>query len=150
MPDIERGIEAIIRKAMEEGAFDNLRGKGKPLNLNENPLVEPEWRLAFRMLQNEGFILPWMEKRNQIEEELTAARETLARAWEWRQEKLKRNQDSSYVEGEWMGAQARFREKAAELNKRIEDYNLEVPATIFQRGKVDVEKEIEGVADTTF
>jgi hypothetical protein len=28
MPDIERGVEAIIRNAMEEGAFDDLRGIG--------------------------------------------------------------------------------------------------------------------------
>jgi DnaJ family protein C protein 28 len=145
MPDIERGIEVIIRKAMEDGAFDNLRGKGKPLNLNENPLVEPEWRLAFSMLQNKGFLLPWMEKRNQIEEELTAARQTLARAWEWRQERGEKGQGSPFIEGEWGQAQERFHEKVAELNKRIEDYNLEVPATIFQRRKVDAEKEIEGV-----
>jgi DnaJ family protein C protein 28 len=149
MPDIERGIEAIIRKAMEEGAFDNLRGKGKPFNLNENPLVESEWRMAFSMLQNEGFLLPWMDKRNQIEEELTAARQALARAWEWRQEKLERNQASSFIEGEWAKAQARFREKITDLNKRIENYNLEVPATIFQRGMVDAEKEFEGLKDMT-
>ncbi len=147
MQDFERGIEATNRKAMEEGAFDNLRGKGKPLNLNQNPLVEPEWRLAFSMLQNEGFLLPWMDKRNQIEEELAAARKTLARAWEWRQEKLGGNQTSSFIEEEWGRAQESFREKVAELNKRIEDYNLEVPATIFQRGKVDTEKEIQGVKD---
>jgi hypothetical protein len=56
MANIERGIESIIRRAIEEGVFDNLRGKGKPHNLNENPLVEPEWCLAFSMLQNEGLI----------------------------------------------------------------------------------------------
>jgi DnaJ family protein C protein 28 len=145
MSDVERGIEAIIRKAMEEGAFDNLRGKGKPLNLNDNPLVEPEWRLAFSMLQNEGFLLPWMEKRNQIEEELATAQQTLARAWEWRQGKVEENQASPFIEVEWAQAQERFREKVAELNKCIEDYNLEVPATIFQRRRVDAEKEIEGV-----
>jgi DnaJ family protein C protein 28 len=143
MPDIERGVDAIIRKAMEEGAFDDLRGKGKPLNLNENPFLEPEWRLAFSMLQNEGFTLPWMEKRNDIENELVAARESLARAWAWRQEKMAGGLEVTFIEGEWEKAQARFREKVADLNKRIQNYNLEAPALVFQRAKIDVEKEIE-------
>jgi len=143
MPDIERGVEAIIRKAMEEGAFDDLRGKGKPLNLNENPCIEPGWRLAFRMLQNEGFTLPWMEKRNDIENDLTAAREFLARAWKWHDEKMAGGLEVTFIEREWDKAQARFREKVADLNKRIEGYNLEVPALVFQRAKIDVKKEIE-------
>lgn len=145
MPDIERGVEAIIRKAMEEGAFNDLRGKGKPLNLNENPLIEPEWRLAFGMLQNEGFIIPWMEKRNDIENELAAARHALARAWTWRQEKIEGGAGSPFIEAEWAKAQAGYREKIADLNKRIENYNLEVPALVFQRAKVNTEKEIEEI-----
>ena len=144
MPNIERGIEAIIRKAIEEGAFEDLHGKGKPLNLNENPLVEPEWRMAFSMLQNEGFILPWMEKRNNIEEDLATARKELARAWAWYQEKIESKQSSSMIESEWEKAQVRFREKVTDINQRIDDYNLEVPSTTFQRAKVDVVKEIEG------
>lgn len=145
MPHIQRGIEAIIRKAIEEGAFDDLHGKGKPLDLNGNPLVEPEWRLAFSMLQNEGFVLPWMEKRNDIEKELAAARQALARAWTWRREKMEGGSNSSFIDAEWESAQARFREKSANLNKRIANYNLEVPALVFQRAKVVVEKEIEEI-----
>jgi DnaJ family protein C protein 28 len=145
MPDIERGVEAIIRKAMAEGAFDDLRGKGKPLDLNENPLVEPEWRMAFSLLQNEGFVLPWMEKRNGIENELAAAIQALARAWAWRREKMEAGSGAPFIQAEWEKAQARFRQKVADLNKRIKNYNLEVPALVFQRAKVDVDKEIEEI-----
>ena len=63
MTKIDRAIEKIIQNAIERGAFDNLRGKGKPLNLRENPLVAKEWRMAFSMLEQEGFALPWMEDR---------------------------------------------------------------------------------------
>lgn len=142
MPKIDRGIEAIIRKAMEEGAFEELKGKGKPLNLGENPLVEPEWRMAYSLLQNEGFVLPWMEKRNEIEEKLKTAREELKRAWMWRLEKIKSDQNSALIESEWGKAQLGFREIVEDLNKHIDDYNLEVPSTTFQRAKVDVENEI--------
>ena len=142
MPGRDRGVEAIIRKAMEEGAFDNLRGKGKPLNLDENPFADPEWRMAYNMLKNEGFALPWMEKRSQIEDELAAARGALARTWSWRQEKINAGQASAFVEEEWAKSLVRFRQKVADLNKRIEDYNLEVPSDIFQRKKIDVEREV--------
>ena len=142
MPGRDRGVEAIIRKAMEEGAFDNLRGKGKPLNLDENPFADPEWRMAYNMLKNEGFALAWMEKRSQIEDEMTAAREALARTWSWRQEKIDADQGSVFVEEEWAKSLMHFRQKVADLNKCIEDYNLEVPSDIFQRKRIDVEREV--------
>ena len=68
MSFLQRGVEEIIQKAIREGAFDNLKGKGKPLNLNENPFVDKEWHLAYRLLEQQGFALPWMEKRNEIEQ----------------------------------------------------------------------------------
>jgi DnaJ family protein C protein 28 len=142
MPGRDRAVEAIIRKAMEEGAFDNLRGKGKPLNLDENPFADPGWRMAYNMLKNEGFALPWMEKRSQIEDEVTAAREALARTWSWRQEKIDADQGSAFVEEEWTKSLMHFRQKVADLNKCIEDYNLEVPSDIFQRKRIDVEREV--------
>lgn len=143
MPGRDRAIETIIRKAMEEGAFDNLSGKGKPLNLDDNPYVDPEWRMAFSILNNEGFALPWMEKRSQIEEDPALAKESLARTWVWRQEKTDDGRASAFVEDEWTQALSRFRELAADLNARIEGYNLEVPSDIFQRKKIDVEGEVE-------
>ncbi|MEA3440806.1 MAG: DUF1992 domain-containing protein [Chloroflexota bacterium] len=55
------GIEEHIRRAMEEGKFDDLPGKGKPLRLDHNPHEDPQWRTAYRMLRNSGFTLPWIE-----------------------------------------------------------------------------------------
>ncbi len=37
MSNFDRIVEEKIRAAMEAGAFNNLPGKGKPLNLEENP-----------------------------------------------------------------------------------------------------------------
>ena len=44
--DFGRLIEEQLRKAREEGKFDNLRGHGQPLDLSENPFEDPTWRLA--------------------------------------------------------------------------------------------------------
>ena len=70
---------------MADGKFDNLPGKGKPLHLDEtNPHADPEWELAYRMLKESGYSLPWIETIREIEKDIEAARRDLQRAWKWR------------------------------------------------------------------
>jgi hypothetical protein len=47
-------VEAIIKEAMERGEFDNLPGKGKPLDLTEYFETPEEVRLANSVLKNAG------------------------------------------------------------------------------------------------
>jgi DnaJ family protein C protein 28 len=147
MSFLNRGVEQIIQKAIQEGAFDNLEGKGKPLNLNENPFVDKEWQLAYRLLEQQGFALPWMEKRNEIESGLKAARESLVRTWDWRARALEAGEPQASVEAEWGRAVERFREVVLKLNKLIDDYNLEVPSDIFFRVKIRFEAELTELKD---
>jgi DnaJ family protein C protein 28 len=142
MSFVERGVEAIIQKAIREGAFENLPGKGKPMDLKENPFVDKEWQLAFRMLEQQGFALPWMDKRNEIESALKAARDSLARTWSWRAHALEAGEPPASVEAEWRRAEGRFRETVEKLNKLIDDYNLEIPAQVFYREKINLEREL--------
>ncbi len=142
-------IEDQIRRAMEEGQFDNLPGKGKPLKLEENAFEDPAWRMAKKIMKDAGFSLPWIESLKEIEEGLETARASLRRAWTWRQEGLAAKQSYVYMQAEWQRAESAFREKIAALNKRIFSYNLEVPSPQFQRRTIDAErevKEIEGKA----
>jgi len=93
--------EEQIRRAMEEGQFDNLPGKGKPLNLDENPYEDPEWRMAHHILHNSGFSLPWIETRREIETNLEAARTSIKTTWDWRKTALEGKQPIAFVEAEW-------------------------------------------------
>lgn len=136
-------IEEQIRKAMEEGKFDDLPGRGKPMQLEENPYEDPDWRLANHILQTGGFSPPWLESRREIEGELEAAHANLLRAWSWRKSALAGNQSPVYVEAEWARAQALFREKVSALNKRIFDYNLQAPSDRFQILTVNIDRELE-------
>ena len=127
-------VEKKIREAMEQGEFDNLPGKGEPMDLSENPFEDPELRTVHRLLKNAGFAPAWIESRKEIEAELEQARATLSRA-----KKL-------YGEGgEWERVVKEFREKAADLNQRIKVYNLKTPSAAFQRSHIDVEAEINRV-----
>jgi DnaJ-like protein len=47
-------IEAIIKEAMERGEFDNLPGKGKPIDLTQYFETPEEIRLVNSVLKNAG------------------------------------------------------------------------------------------------
>ncbi len=146
-------IDEQIRQAMEDGQFDNLPGKGEPINLSMNPHEDPAWRLAFQALRSSGYTLPWIDKRRQIEADFTAAKESLARAWKWYQDAcVDEGLSPDFVEPEWQRSRAVFHQKIEEINERIFSYNLDVPSDQFQRRKIDVENEIHHIvseADVT-
>ena len=116
------GIDELIRKAIEEGKFNNLPGQGKPLRLDENPWEDPEWRMAYHILQANGFTLPWIEQRQAIEQDLEKARRTLVQAWRERQAA-----GSPQAEQRWQQALQTFEQSLNVINQQIRSYNLSVP-----------------------
>jgi len=135
-------IEEHIRRAMEEGQFENLPGKGKPLRLDDNPLEDPEWRMANHIMRNSGFSLPWIEKNREIEAALVTARETLARWWAWSQASTGEEYSARFVEEEWQRAVLKFRDEIHAINQQIVSYNLEAPSPQFQRQPLSAEREL--------
>jgi DnaJ family protein C protein 28 len=130
-------IDEHIRRAMEEGKFDNLPGKGKPLRLEDDSLEDPGWRTAHRMLRNAGYSLPWIETRKELEADHEQARADLRRAWEWRQSTPA---DDPMGKEEWARAVNRFRERVEALNKKIAVYNLEAPLDSFQMKRINADR----------
>ena len=137
-------VERKIREAMEQGEFDDLPGKGQPVDMSENPFADPELRMAHRLLRNAGFAPAWIEERKDIDAELESARTLLLRA-----SRIYRQTppvtDSPKMS--WQRCLGEFREQVAELNERIQAHNLQVPAAVFQRRQVDSEREIERVCN---
>ena len=41
-----------MREAIENGEFDNLPGKGEPIDLSENPFEDPDLRVVHRLQRN--------------------------------------------------------------------------------------------------
>ncbi|HXF47069.1 MAG TPA: DnaJ family domain-containing protein [Burkholderiaceae bacterium] len=54
-------VERRIAEAIARGEFDHLPGAGKPLALDDDPLVPDELRVAYRILKNAGFVPPELE-----------------------------------------------------------------------------------------
>jgi hypothetical protein len=131
-------VDELIRKAIEEGKFSNLQGEGKPLPLNDNPWEDPEWRMAYHVLQANGFTLPWIEKRQTIEKDHEAARRLLAQAWSKHQTGGALSEEQA-----WQQALQAFELQIRALNQKIRDYNLSVPLDRFQIRLVRVEQEVD-------
>jgi len=55
-PIFDQLAERRIREAQQNGAFDNLRGAGAPLVLDDDALVPEELRTAYRVLKNSGYV----------------------------------------------------------------------------------------------
>ncbi|MEN2993757.1 MAG: DnaJ family domain-containing protein [Thermodesulfovibrio sp.] len=66
MDIFEKIAEEKIREAMEQGVFDDLPNKGKPLNLEDLSFVPEDLRIAYKILKNAGCIPPEMEIRKEI------------------------------------------------------------------------------------
>ncbi|HLJ54819.1 MAG TPA: DUF1992 domain-containing protein [Chthonomonadaceae bacterium] len=64
-----RIAEGKILEAMEEGKFDNLPGKGKPIVFDEDPLTPPHLRMMNRILRNANVLPEWMQVYRDIEAE---------------------------------------------------------------------------------
>jgi hypothetical protein len=71
----EKIVEERIRRAFENGEFDELTGEGEPLALEDDSNVPEELRLAYKILKNAECLPPEIELRKEIEktEDLLAA-----------------------------------------------------------------------------
>jgi len=58
--------EERIRRAMEEGLFNDLEYKGKPIELKEDPFVPEDLKVVYRILKNAGFLPKEVELRKEI------------------------------------------------------------------------------------
>ncbi|MEM5790044.1 MAG: DnaJ family domain-containing protein [Syntrophobacteraceae bacterium] len=71
--------EEKIRRAMEEGEFDNLPGKGKPLKLEDDSHLPQDIRLTHKILKNANCLPPELALRKEIltiEEMLVEVKDT--------------------------------------------------------------------------
>ena len=140
MNRLESLAEKRLREAIENGEFDDLPGKGEPIDLRENPFEDPDLRTVHRLLRNAGFAPAWIEERKDIDAELAAAQTKLTRAWA-----LFGSGGKAPSEVEWERSVKEFREQVLELQQRIRIYNLKAPAAVFHRKHIDVEKILESI-----
>lgn len=72
--------ERKIKEAIDAGEFDNLPGKGQPLDLETNPFEDPQMRAVNRLLKNAKALPPWLQLEKDIDREIGLLAETKERA----------------------------------------------------------------------
>lgn len=61
-------VEDQIQKGMSEGLFDNLKGAGKPLNLDEYFNTPEDLRIGYSILKSGNIIPPEVEMLREIDD----------------------------------------------------------------------------------
>lgn len=63
---IQSIAERRIEESMAKGDFDDLPGRGRPLELEDDSHVPPELRMAYKVLCNAGCVPPELAERKKI------------------------------------------------------------------------------------
>lgn len=133
--DDENPIDKIIRQARESGAFDNLPGKGKPINWQDDSLVPEDQRMAQRVLRNNGFTLDFIALARELDEEFVAARAKLALA--------RRARAEGRLNAAGWQAVSDFQTQVRALNQRVIGYNMRVPSPRLERPTFSTDPDID-------
>lgn len=115
----ENPIDKIIREARAAGAFDNLPGKGKPIQWEDESAIPEDQRLAQRMLRGNGFTLDFIAVGRELDEDYAKLRAKLAQA---RRARAEGRLDAAG----WEAAVIMFQSQVRALNRRVIGYNMRV------------------------
>ncbi|MGD9211891.1 MAG: DUF1992 domain-containing protein [Desulfobacteraceae bacterium] len=66
-PGFEKIIEERIQKAQKRGDFDNLKGAGKPIHIENDLHIPQDLRLAHKILKNADCLPPEIELKKEIQ-----------------------------------------------------------------------------------
>jgi len=139
-------ISNRIEEAMRNGAFDNLRNKGKPLPNLRNPYVPEDQQMANDLLKNNGLAPQWISDRTTLLHALELFRMRLqAVALAYREEReeatspIVRNE----IRDRWAEQIERWQDEMDALNKRINVVNLQQPIVRLEIFKLRLDDELK-------
>ncbi|XP_066561906.1 dnaJ homolog subfamily C member 28 [Amia ocellicauda] len=135
---VERLVEDLIQESMSRGDFRNLSGAGRPLQkFSHNPYVDPMTHNLNRILIDNGYQPRWIVAQKEIRETLERLRaELLAARGRLGDPPLPAEQRC------WQQHRQAFAEELAQLNKKVDGFNLIVPLLSRQMVHFSVEKEL--------
>ncbi|XP_027070842.1 uncharacterized protein [Coffea arabica] len=136
--DIINVVEQRIWHSMEEGQFENLPGKGKPLDLSVNPHADPAEDTLYRILSKNGCAPEWVELNKEVRNRIAEWRAALRKAWSF-----KGGQDDD----KWTEGSEALKLQLQDINDKVFRYNLIVP---FGRQMFGLkwEKELDRLTET--
>lgn len=143
-------VEEQIREATERGDFDNLDGKGKPLNLEQNVFAGDK-ALAYSLLKNNHLAPPEIERGREIDADLARA-DGLLKTLRHRYATLRSKRgilsagDRRAYNVVRDNTAARYESALRAINSKILSLNITAPAAMHRR-MVDVEARLGAFAE---
>ena len=138
-------VSERIEEAMRAGHFDNLRGKGKPLDPAPEPHVPPEMQMANSLLRNNDLTPAWISDRSALLAEIDRFRARLRReagAWRSAGETAATPEARATHELRWQAQCAAWQEELRTLNRRIEGQNFKQPVSFLEIVKLRLADEL--------
>lgn len=136
-------IDELIQEGMANGHFDNLPGKGKPLNLNKNPYAA-DMELANELLKENDLPPVWILQRNEILAKMAKIRTDIVRQWAWHEREFRiAIADKGRLTIRWDDYCLKWKSEIGELNKAIDTFNLKRPFDHLEIFKLDLESELK-------
>jgi len=138
---LSKFIDSKIQRCIENGELDNLKGEGKPIDLE--PGVNSEYWMANKILKNAGFVPEWIDLKKEIQKEMEELDEKLEDYQEYlknlseRSDKTKGMKNIVNVYKRYKGE---YFQAIEDLNTKIKKYNTVVPIISLQKYYLDVEK----------
>jgi DnaJ homolog subfamily C member 28 len=133
----ESWIDQQIRQAQERGDFDNLRGKGQPLAQEDQNVLAfaPDDAMGLKLLKNNEALPAWIE----LNKEIAADRRACRRILDYYTAERDRQRRARFA--------ADYRRRVADLNAKIDQYNLIVPAQTVEQIRVRADLELRDADD---
>lgn len=141
-------VSKRIEEAMRRGEFDNLRGHGKPMPIDNDPFVPEEQQLVNRILKNNDLTPDWIADRKELFQGIDAWRAEFQRiAGEAHKAWLTATTDErrAQVQQRWEYWLAQWDHEIIEWNKRIGLFNLKQPIRHLEVYKLLLNEELQKV-----
>ncbi|MCE7988139.1 MAG: DUF1992 domain-containing protein [Caldilinea sp. CFX5] len=138
-------ISHRIDEAMRNGAFDNLRNKGKPLLIERNPYVPEGQQMANDLLKNNNLVPHWISERNAMLDAIARFRAQFQAISQRFQTEWQSSTDIKFraqLNLSWQRQVESWGQEIKDLNRRITTLNLQQPVARLEIFKVLLDEEL--------
>lgn len=141
--------DEIIRSARARGEFDNLPGRGKPIEtdpLINNPFVDRTEYFLNRIIQRNGAAPPWVMMQQEVDTEISTVRSQLNSAFKRCLDDIKENNSitSKFLLMKKFESfeKSFFDKELSRINMRVRSYNVMCPQPV-RKQLLDLDREIK-------
>jgi hypothetical protein len=138
-------VSQRIEEAIRRGHFDNLPGRGKPLEVRRDPFVPEDQQMAHTLLRNNNLVPAWIGERKSVFAAIERLRAKLAASAAYARQELANTRDETgrgRMTQAWTRWKAEWQAEVAALNKRIIALNLQQPADHLEVYQLRLEEEL--------